>query len=180
MHGVFVDRRCGSQSDALLPNAGYDLNSAGPSIESINGINLLGAPPVSILLGQDLIETSVMKSNGVSTKTSYLDQSLFSMACAVSDDGLCLFPLDVNVKLESPTAFPERTSYSLMEFKTLTRSDVDTNGETNGGPMKRAKYTMNGDVGMPELEDVMVEVSRLSELVTTTLEEETQTENFQN
>jgi hypothetical protein len=155
------------------------MDRAGPSIDAIYGINLLGAPPVSILMGQELVEISVMKTDGVSTKTSYIDQSLFSLACAASDDALSLFPFDISVKLESPTAFPERIAISLLEFKALPATAVETNGDMNGRTPKRQKHTMNGGLGLSELEDVMEEVSRLSELLTSTVEEE-HTDNFLN
>lgn len=141
-------------------------------MESIDGINLLGAPPVSILMGQELVETSILKSDGVSVKTAYADQSLFSIACAVNEDVLSLVPLDMNVKLESPTAFPERISCSLLVFKAKPSAGAEAKGEMNGHPPKRRKHSMNGDMGVTELESVMAEVSRLSELLSSTIDTE--------
>ena len=148
------------------------MDRAGPALESIDGINLLGAPPVSILMGQELVESSVMKSDGVSVKTAYADQSLFSIACTVNEDLLSLVPLDMNVKLESPTAFPERISCSLLVFRAKLSACAEANGEMNGHPPKRLKYSTNGDIGITEPESVMEEVSRLSELLSSTIDTE--------
>jgi hypothetical protein len=148
-------------------------------MESIDGINLLGAPPVSIVIGQELVETSVMKSDGIIVKTSYVHQSLFSIACAVSDGALSLYPFDVTVTLESPTAFPDKISCSLLVFKVLSSIGVEMNGETNRRPPKRLKQASNGDFSVSELEAVMEEVSRLSEILSSTIDAD-QTEGFLN
>ena len=66
---------------------------------------LLPVPPLSILLDQQLAETSQTTSDGVNKKTSYLDQTLFGATCSVDKDGgLTLYPLDIRIRLDSPTA----------------------------------------------------------------------------
>jgi len=73
-------------------------------MESTDGHSFLNAPPISILLDQQLIETATTTSDGVSKKTSYLDQSFFAIACAVAENSLGLFPFDISVELDSPTS----------------------------------------------------------------------------
>jgi hypothetical protein len=124
------------------------------------------------MLGQDMVETTITKSEGVTTKKAHLEQSLFSIVCSADDTGLYLFPFSIAVKLESPASFPERLSATLMEFKTLERSDIDPSDEMNGRPYKRLKQTI-GDVQSEELDDVMHEVEILSQLVSSTVDEET-------
>jgi len=77
---------------------------AGEAVGSINGASFLPVPPVGILLDQQLVDTSTKTSDGVSKKTSYLTQSIFATACSATGDDLVLYPLDVHVRLDSPTA----------------------------------------------------------------------------
>jgi len=138
---------------------------------------MLLAPPISVLLDHEVIETSTVTSDGtMNKKSSYIDQSLFSLSCAIDSDGPLLLPLDVTVKLDSPTSFPQRTNVSLSRFNppsSLSESaGVEANGDLNGRPAKRQKHAMNGDIKneSSEMDDVMVEVSKLSELLAIAIE----------
>lgn len=62
----------------------------------------LPVPPISILLDQQLNESTNTTSDGVNKKNMYMEQTLFSATCAANDDRLILFPLEVAVRLESP------------------------------------------------------------------------------
>jgi hypothetical protein len=55
------------------------------------------------MLDQQLIETSAATSDGERKKISFLEQSLFSIACCM-EDGPTLIPLDISVKLAAPSA----------------------------------------------------------------------------
>jgi hypothetical protein len=79
---------------------------AGEAITSVDGIDIsfLAAPPISTLLDQELIETSIVASDGTAKKSSYLEQTLYAIACAVNENELKLFSLQVTVDLASPTA----------------------------------------------------------------------------
>ena len=156
---------------------------AGEVMDSVEGMTMLQAPPISILIDQELVETSAATSDGGKKKTSYIDQSLFSLSCAMDDkDGPVLLPFDVTVRLDNPTAFPQRTSVSLTKFKmptttattTTIRSsssngDAVTNGDLNGRPLKRQKHETKGNaIGT----SVMEEATRLSELLSIAIESE--------
>ena len=67
-------------------------------------MHFLPIPPLGVLLDQQLIETSTTTSDGVSKKTAYLQQNIFSTACTVDDDKLTLHPIDIRVKLASPNS----------------------------------------------------------------------------
>lgn len=123
------------------------------------------------MLGQDMIETTIVKSEGVSAKKHHLEQSLFSFVSSASEDGLCIFPMTVNVKLESPSSFVERISYSLINFKLVNPSDAKAFDDPDGPPQKRLKTTPIDDVNQ-ELDDVMHEVQNLSELILATLDDD--------
>lgn len=136
----------------------------------MDGTKLLVAPPISILLSHELVELLVVKSDRASSKISYVDQSLFSMACAASEGGLSLVPFDVITKLDNPTAIPDRVSFSLTEFKSTL--DAEANGGMNGKPAKRLNRLVNEDVCLWGLCDVMGEVSRLAELLIAVIDDD--------
>jgi hypothetical protein len=79
------------------------MHRAGDTLEPVGGVSFLAAPPVSIMLDQQLIETSSATSDGEKKRISFLEQSLFAIACCM-DDGPTLVPLDISVKLDSPSA----------------------------------------------------------------------------
>jgi hypothetical protein len=145
---------------------------AGDAIEITDDIQLLRSPPVSILLDQELIETAKASSDGGSKKTFRIEQSLFSVACSVSEGGLTLVPLDVSVHLDSPTAVPERKSCRALLFKSSTVAGVDMNGDLSSpSPRKRSKRKTNGDSSkMPQTEDVFEEVCRFAEILADTID----------
>ena len=135
---------------------------------------MLQAPPISILVDQETVEISTATSDGTNKKTSFIEQSLFSLSCAVKEDGPVLLPFDVNVNLDTPTAFPQRTQISLTKFKmptstTSSNGVAGTNGDSNGRPLKRQKHEMNGDPSTSttwsETDDVMEEAIRLAEIL---------------
>jgi hypothetical protein len=62
-------------------------------------------PPISVLLEQELVETSSVLQDGVSKKECHLSQSLFALACSIIDDqGVLFYALNVQVKRDSPSA----------------------------------------------------------------------------
>jgi hypothetical protein len=149
--------------------------SAGPAIESTdNGTKLLGTPPVSILLHQELIESSVTKPDGVSVKTSFIEQTLFSIACSITENGISLIPYDIDVKLDSPSATPQRTLCTLDDF-TMTKGSVTPDVEVHSLPAKRLKLSENGHCEDDEVDCIGLvdEVSRLADLISAKLEDET-------
>jgi len=146
---------------------------------------LLPAPPISVLIDQDVVETAQSTSDGTNKQSSFIDQSLFSLSCSISTNGPVLLPLDVSIKLDNPMATPERTHVALRKFNLpTTGSDIicsngtaGMDGDLNGRPAKRQKVDMNGDsngttasVSSSKMEDVMVEATRLAELLSIAIE----------
>jgi hypothetical protein len=91
------------------------IHRAGETLEPVGGVSFLAAPPVSIMLDQQLIETSSATSDGEKKKISFLEQSLFAIACCM-DDGPTLVPLDISVKLDSPSAGKYRNRTLFMNL----------------------------------------------------------------
>lgn len=156
----------------------YLCSRAGEAILSLEGMTLLPAPPISVLVDQDVVETAQSTSDGMNKQSSFIIQALFSLSCSISTNGPILLPLDVNVKLDNPMATPERTHIALRRFTLpTTHSDICSNGgsgmngDANGRPAKRQKADMNGEsygaksVSSSKMEDVMVEATRLAELL---------------
>jgi hypothetical protein len=146
-------------------------NSAGPPIDTVDGYVFVKAPPIGIMLGQEMIETTIKKSEGVSAKKHHLEQSLLSFTSAANDDGLTIFPFSISVKLESPASFVERTAVSMMEFKMFTDNvDIRPYDEVDSRPRKRLKQSLNDDGNEQEVEDVIYEVEILSGLISATID----------
>ena len=89
---------CDGTNQALL------LFRAGEPLESVNGVSLLNAPLLTVLMDQQLIENETKRADGEKVKTSYIEQQLFSVGCSATADGLTLYALDVAVHLDTPTA----------------------------------------------------------------------------
>lgn len=117
-----------------------------------------------------MIETSVLKSEGVSSKKHHLEQSLFSFVSSANENCLCIFPMSVSVKLESPSSFVERISYSMIQFKPVDSVVPDASVELVSPPRKRLKTSESNDETNQELEDVMLKVQTLSDLILATLD----------
>lgn len=77
---------------------------AGDAIAVLDDVTFLATPPLSVLLDHQLVETSQTTSDGIHKREAHLVQTLFSTLCAVSDSSLILYPLDVRIKLNSPTS----------------------------------------------------------------------------
>jgi hypothetical protein len=170
---------------------------AGETIAIVGGMSLLAAAPVSIMIDQRLIETARTTSTGEKKKTSYLEQSLFAIGCCM-DDGPKLVPLDILVKLDSPSAgtciatssssyhplrraqilttlpvfllsVTERKSCDLLQFRTST-DDIDMSGTIDDPPSKRSKHEINGVSSSTRSENIMVEVFRFTGILSETVD----------
>lgn len=129
---------------------------------------------------QEVVETRKSSTEGVK-KSSYIEQFLFSVACALSPDGPVVLPLDIHVKLDTPTAFPTRTLVSVRQFQppppgNCVNGLVETNGDLNGHPTKKHKVDASANFNsssvspLPSMTDVMAEATRLAELLSIAIE----------
>ncbi|KAL7580939.1 hypothetical protein ACA910_005756 [Epithemia clementina (nom. ined.)] len=99
---------------ALGMNAFPDM--AGEALESASGINLFPTPPLSILVDQQIMETTRSSSDGGSLKKCSLHQTLFALSFAHTNETLTIYPLHINVHLDTPSAVPRRTSCAIVPF----------------------------------------------------------------
>jgi len=142
-------------------------------LQPLEGIDFLAAPPISILIDQELVETATRTSDGTNKKTLYIDQSLFSIACAVNDEKLTLFPLNISAKLDTPFAFPHVLSCTLLQFNKV----VDWNGQANGDmhrPSLQEDSCTRGDSEMAAMRDIMEEMGRFAELLFDAIDSQTE------
>jgi hypothetical protein len=149
---------------------------AGGTVENMEGFKMLAAPPISILLDQQLTETYQSTSDGVNRKVTYIDQSLFAITCAVDRTSLTLFPLDISIKLDTISSLPQRKFCSLMKFmrsKLVGSNDEELmNGRSPRPSGKRQKLDCTHDTSAETTTDVMVEVTRLADLLSDTIDSE--------
>jgi hypothetical protein len=168
---------------------------AGDAIESFDGYKFLNAPPISILLDQQLLEMSMEHSTSDVTrnkKVTYIEQSLLGIGCTVDKSTpLTLFPFHITIKLDSITSTPQRKDCTALSFTLPNRADTTTgshgqsgnslNGseKTNGTystsrPSKRQRFDEDRNESShkrnSEMVDVMAEVTYFAEIIATTLE----------
>jgi hypothetical protein len=72
----------------------------------------------------------------------------------------------------------ERKSAELLQFMPPAPNDdtMNGNGNSNGPPLKRSRHESNGDSSSPWAEDLMVEVGRITGLLSDTIESLTNAE----
>jgi len=92
-------------------------------LASVDGVSLLNAPPLSVLLDQQLIENETKSSDGEKKKSSYVEQHLFSVSCAATPERLTLFPIDVVVHLDSPIAGMSASQPVLLNLVVVNTND---------------------------------------------------------
>lgn len=133
----------------------------------IDGNVLIEAPPISVLLDQEIAETINVATDGSSKKTSYIEQSLFSICCSIVDDGVVLIPHEINVNLESPASFPKRTSWSLLQFKDIASG---LKGVEENGLVNRPEAVRNGNSLSAIMVNASEEAGRFAEILLETID----------
>lgn len=111
----------------LAIGAAFGLNAmpdmAGKAVtETVDGSTLMNAPPVGILLDQQIAETTSTSLDGVSKKRREEKQSFFSMSCTATEKGVTIVPMKVEISLESPVSVPERQNVEIIKFCQPSRS----------------------------------------------------------
>lgn len=105
-------------------------------------------PPVSLLLDQEVVESTRVTTDGIKKTNSCLSQSFFSIACVCNDDrGPSLVPLEIETQLASPTEAPVRQKMEILSFP------------ANGGLIPEAKRPRR------EFGSFASETSRLSQIL---------------
>lgn len=89
----------------------------GKLLESVDGIKLFAVPPLSIRLGQELIQASAVSAEGKTKRCSHVEEELFSLSCSISDNGVILVPMEFSIKLDNPGAHPLIKTYELLRFE---------------------------------------------------------------
>jgi hypothetical protein len=82
----------------------YCFYSCGDAIETLNGVTLLKAPPIGILIGQEYIEKASITIDGVSKETSYVEQTIMGVVCQADEKGVNLIPITTRMDLTSPSS----------------------------------------------------------------------------
>ncbi|CAB9497839.1 expressed unknown protein [Seminavis robusta] len=135
---------------------------AGENLDSVDGISLLPAPPVSVLMDQQLIENESKSVDGEKKKTSYIQQQLFGVGCSSTPEALTLYPLDLSVTLDSPISAPRRVSASLAKLK----PEETTEPQPISKIAKLEEGNGSSSPRPPKLQDLSAEVERFALLLT--------------
>lgn len=144
---------------------------AGGPVEDVDGYKMLPAPPIAVLMNQQLTESYQSTSDGVNKKLTHIDQSLFAVTCAVDKTALTIFPLAISIKLDSITAMPIRKRCSLLKFMRPC-SGVGAellNGDGSITASKRRKLETT-QTQRQSMVDVMIEATRFAEILSDTID----------
>ena len=170
---------------------------AGGNLETLDGISFLPAPPVSLLLDQQLVEKSSVTTDGERIKQAYTEQELFGISCSVNGEALTLYGTEMKVQLDTPSSckygyvrrngrlllsydyflaivmfpVPNRSACSLVEFSDVSQGVSLMNGSDDSArAAKRVKLHSNGDVTPADVQDLMTEVERFASILSYTLQ----------
>jgi hypothetical protein len=144
---------------------------AGESISAIDGVSLLPLPPLSIMLDQELVEEPFKTSDGLIKKNVHLRQQLCSFAVSATDECLKLVPLDISMRLNTPSTAPLRVSASVTQFQSAEDRFHPT-PDPPAPPLKRVRLDTAADnvSSLRFAEDLTVEASRFAAILASTLE----------
>lgn len=155
------------------------VDMAGGPVPSLDGRAFLSVPPLSILVDQNLVETTSRTTDGEKINRIHTEQELFGVCCTSDDSTLTLYGTCIFVQLESPISVPHRSTVSLTAFVTPTQSDSVSSRLGNDDnavdipPSKRAKMEegllrWNGQG--PPVQDLMDEVEHFATILSDTLD----------
>ena len=132
---------------ALGLNALPDMAGKAVTTE-VDGISWLKAPPISVMLDQQMKETSSRSLDGVTKKRRYLEQSLFAISCSATSDGVKLVPMVIETMLDSPAAATDRQHVKVVSFR------KSTDEETEEPPEKKARLQISNEDDLGTLQEV--------------------------
>lgn len=119
--------------------------------ESVNGASLLNAPPVGLVLDQQMVETSSTTMDGVTKKKNHIKQSMFALSCTATEMGVTMVPLEIEVVLESPGSPVERKKLEIIEFRYTPKEGEIQNGEP---PAKKSRIESSDEDDLATLQEV--------------------------
>jgi hypothetical protein len=148
---------------------------AGGTVPIVDGRVFLPAPPLSILVDQNLVETTSRTSDGEKIKHAHTEQELFGVCCTTDEAALTLYGTTMFVRLDSPISIPNRTSLTLTSFQKPTGTSGESSWNNNNGndlpPAKRAKHEeADGTGSTGAVQDLMMEVEHFAAILSETLD----------
>lgn len=123
-------------------------------MEKVEGVSLLNAPPLSVLLDQQLIENEKKSADGETIKTSFIEQQLFAIGCSATADGLTLYPIDISVRLDSPIGGKLSNSLTTFFLLTLVFQGLNSFSTATKAPQRLSSKIVK--LGRPPSDDVVM------------------------
>jgi hypothetical protein len=120
-------------------------------LETVVGEALLNAPPVGILLDQELMESSATSVEGIHSKRNYLKQSIFALSCVANESGVTMVPMEIEIVLDTPVSVRDRKKVELIKF--LESTEEKDAASLDHQPKKR-RTERSGDEDATTLEEV--------------------------
>jgi hypothetical protein len=149
-------------------------HSAGGSIELQDKpeISFIAAPPIAIVVDQAIVQDQTVAPDGICRKSSHVDQLLLGFTCSVADEGVCIYPADIEMTLPSPSAFPERKFVAVSKFVeplTTNQMAILSSSSEEGRPTKKYKQA---DGPTADIIDFPEEISVVASYIEALMENE--------
>lgn len=123
------------------------------------------------MVDQAIVQDQSISSDGICRKSSHVDQLLIGFTCSITDECVCIYPLDIEMVLPSPSAFPVRNFVSLSKFvEPLTTNHKVLISQGDERPTKMSKQ---GDDPVPNVIDFPQEISVVASYIEALMENET-------
>jgi hypothetical protein len=150
-------------------------SGGGPIELEESGVTFISAPPIAIIVDQEIVQDQTVSVDGILRKSSHVDQLLIGFTCSITDEGVCIYPLDIEMAL---SATPERKFVALSKFvEPLTTNNLVI-GSRIGGDSRPSKKLKVGDDD-PSLLDVIdlpEEIAIVASYIEALIEDEETTE----
>lgn len=129
-------------------------------------------------MDQAIVQDQTVSSDGICRKSSHVDQLLLGFSCSVTDQGVCIYPLDIEMTLPSPSAFPERKFVSLSRFvEPLTSNTLVLESSSDvSRPTKKLKQGDDAPSPSPNVIDLSEETAIVASYIEALIEHEEKAE----
>jgi hypothetical protein len=155
----------------------HQKHSGGGPIElAESGVTFISAPPIAIIVDQEIVQDQIVSSDGILRKSSHVDQLLIGFTCSITDEGVCVYPLDIEMAM---SAVPERKFVALSKFvEPLTTNNLALGSRIgdHSRPTKKLKVRGDDDDRSLNVIDLAEEIAIVASYIEALIEDEETTE----
>lgn len=144
--------------------------SGGPILATEGSVPFILAPPLAVVMNQELIEHKMTDVNGEVTTMMKLQRELSCVSASISPTAMTLHLFDMTTQVDSVIAPPTRLSQSWLPLKDTFDADNEKDSDSHQN-RKRMKLSENGDRSSVESESIYREVDYFAKRIISTWED---------